>query len=50
MKYVQEPRIEEIFDCEQIILTDEVLEKYQLKIDETKIENFDDINFISLLE
>ncbi len=35
------------FDYEPIILTDELLEKYQLKIDETKIEKFEDINFIS---
>ncbi len=46
----KQPRIEEFFDCEEICLTDEILEKYKLSIDETKIEKFEDINFISLLE
>lgn len=50
MDRVHEPRIETIFNSEEIVLTDELLEKFKLQVDEAKIENFDDINFISLLE
>lgn len=35
---------------ETLVLTDEVLKQYQLDIDKTKIDNFDDINFVSLFE
>lgn len=35
---------------ENIILTDKILKEYKLQVDKTKIENFDDINFISLFE
>ena len=35
---------------ETIELTDEVLKEYKLQVDKTKIENFKDINFISLFD
>ncbi len=37
-------------DFEPIILTDKILKEYKLKVDKTKIENFKDINFISIFE
>ncbi len=50
MDRVHEPRIETIFNCEEIVLTDELLEKFKLQVDETKIDKFEDINFVALLE
>ena len=33
-----------------IVLTNDILKEYKLDIDKTKIEKFEDINFISLFE
>jgi len=33
-----------------IVLTNEILKEYKLDVDKTKIEKFEDINFISLFE
>ncbi len=46
----QEPLIEPIMEAEKVIITDEILKKYELSIDETKIDVFDNINFVSILE
>lgn len=35
---------------ETIMLTDEILKEYKLTIDSSKIENFEDINFISIFD
>lgn len=45
----QEPLIEPIMEAEKVIITDEILKKYELSIDETKIDVFDNINFVSIL-
>ena len=43
--------IEDLEDHEaKIILTNDILKKYKLEVDKTKIEDFRDINFISLFE
>ncbi len=46
----QEPRIEPVLEAETFVINDEILKRYELFIDESKIENFNDINFISLLD
>ena len=33
-----------------IILTNEILKQYKLDVDKTKIDKFEDINFISIFE
>ena len=33
-----------------IILTNEILKEYKLDVDKTKIDDFNDINFVSLFE
>ena len=50
MKIKQEPRIEPILEAENFNITDEILQKYKLFIDESKIDIFDNINFITTLE
>ena len=35
---------------ETIILTDEILKEYKLQVDSSKIEHFEDINFISIFD
>lgn len=42
--------LEKIDGCESVILTDEVLKEFKLQVDKTKIDVFDDINFISIFE
>ena len=34
----------------QIILTNDILKEYQLSVDKTKIDNFKEINFVSIFE
>ena len=46
----QEPGIEPVLEAETFDNNDEILKRYELFIDESKIENFNDINFISLLD
>ncbi len=50
MKIKQEPRIEPILEAEKFIINDEILKKYELSIDESKIDVFNNINFITTLE
>ncbi len=45
-----EPPIQTILGAEDLIINDEILEKYKLSIDESKIDVFDIINFITTLE
>ena len=33
-----------------IVLTNEILKQYRLDVDKTKIDNFENINFISIFE
>lgn len=37
-------------EIDSIVLTDEILKEYMLQVDKTKIENFGDINFVSIFE
>lgn len=48
MKDEKKPEVVDILNYEPIALSDEILERFKLTIDETKIENFNDINFVSL--
>lgn len=47
MKIKQEPLIETILEAEEFIINDEILKQYKLAIDESKIDVFDKINFIT---
>ncbi len=46
----KEPPIQGFLGAEDLIINDEILEKYKLSIDESKIDVFDIINFITTLE
>lgn len=50
MKIKQEPLIEQILEAEEFIINDEILKHYKLSIDESKIDVFDKINFITTFE
>lgn len=39
-----------IEEIDKLVLTDEILKEFTLQVDKTKIENFDDINFISIFD
>ena len=46
----KEPHFQGFLGAEDLIINDEFLEKYKLSIDESKIDVFDIINFITTLE
>ena len=37
-------------EIDTLVLTDEALKQYKLDVDKTKIDNFDEINFVSIFE